>query len=262
MPNKYDLIINNDQVQIFRADRIVDGSPAPLVCTFDADKAITDLDDDRKTAGLFIPYFQDSDASYNAHVDEIAALIDRYKEGKYLQEFSRVKGEFVLSLSDAVKDDTYKYQNCENVLDAVAAVLHFYASKGIKLKRCAHCGKTIIVFSRNGKDKYCTMRNSPMQDYKKMTCKQAVEAILKKYDYKISLLCKRAYQRANKNNPFYDPNDNKWKESDEAKQVKRQVKAIKEDVEKNPTPDNLRAFCTSVESLLDEAGITDRRRKA
>ena len=265
MPNKYEIIIENGQVSISLEKPItpydaaggrLSGTQLYLFPAFPADNAIIDLYDNEKAAGLRQPYTGDIESvSYLANADKISALIDRYAAGNYLKEFSRIKGEFGLSLSDAVKDDIYFYHNCECILDSVAAVLHYYASIGKKVKRCAHCGKAFYPVARNGKEKYCT-RKSPMDQDK--TCENAVDAVLKRHDYRIKKWRARTYDKANKFNPCYDENDKRWQEHDKATIW---VDDRKKEARYNPTPENLQAFDTLIARQLDEAGITDERHK-
>ena len=104
---------------------------------------------------------------------------------------------------------------CENNLDIISACIHYFVSRGHKLKVCKHCKKWFLTDNRNDQE-YCK-RNSPL--YPKMDCNRAQKYIRKRiFDDEINTRIKslkqqfynNGYNAKDKSFQDFNQNIDKW----------------------------------------------------
>lgn len=80
-----------------------------------------------------------------------------------------------LPLSFIDTDKGMQFKNVKNFIEIFHALLYYYAYNGLKLSKCAHCGRWFAT--TNLHYKYCS-RNSTFPRYTHLNCEQAVRNIL------------------------------------------------------------------------------------
>lgn len=189
------------------------------------------------------------------------AMIDDYIEASYSKigcldfcaRFFEFKARYSLNISEK-GNQKYMMYSCSAPPCVTAAILHYYALIGLKLRRCVHCKRLFFSDTATREDRYCN-RLSPMLEYEDKTCGEAVKKAMDDSGFRRFILNpakRQAYEYG------YDPKYSKRAEDYEFPQVQYYIELKNEHEQRrqavfdDPTPENVYSYIAFRKEYLNK----------